>query len=118
MFGMHAARWDLETLSYPERDRVVVTGDGNFPAQDKGFGVEAVAVIGRDQVRLQAAVHDPEAVATQVRYESRRSSVILASAAPAELIRERELTQWVIGTAFAGTDFAAAPAHWKARYRS
>ena len=49
MLGMHAARRDLETLSRPESYRVVVTGDGNFAAQDKRFGVEVMAMIGGDQ---------------------------------------------------------------------
>src|SRR5580698_5801171 len=51
MLGMHAARQDLETLSRPESYRVIVTGDGNFAAQDQRFGVEVMAMIGRDQVR-------------------------------------------------------------------
>jgi hypothetical protein len=67
MLGMHAARRDLETLSRPESNRVVVTGDGNFAAQDKRFGVEVMAMIGR--VRLHAAVHNPIAVTTQFRFE-------------------------------------------------
>ena len=46
MFGMHTARRDLETLSRLESYRVVVTGDGNFAAQDKRFGVEVLAMIG------------------------------------------------------------------------
>jgi len=69
MLGMHAARRDLETLSRPEGYRAVVTGYGNFAAQDKRFGVEVMAMIGRDQVRLHAAVHNPIAVTTQVRFE-------------------------------------------------
>ena len=48
---------------------VVVTGDGNFAAQDKRFGIEVMAMIGRDQVRLHAAVHNPIAVTTQFRFE-------------------------------------------------
>ena len=69
MLGMHAARRNLEALSCPERYRVVVTGDGNFTAEDKRFGVEVMAMIGRDQVRLHAAVHNPIAVTTQFRFE-------------------------------------------------
>ena len=63
---MHTARRDLETLSCAEGDRVVVTGDGDFAAQDKRLGVEVVAMIGRNQVRLYAAVHNPIAVTPQL----------------------------------------------------
>jgi len=39
------ARRDLETLPGAKSDRAVVTGDGDFAAQDKRFGVEVMAMI-------------------------------------------------------------------------
>src|SRR3954451_23945741 len=69
MFSMHAARRDLEALSGAEGDRGVVTGDGDFAAQDQRFGVEVMAMIGGNQVRLHAAVHDPIALTTQFRFK-------------------------------------------------
>ena len=75
MFGMHAAGGHLETLSGTEGNRVVVPRDSDFATQDQRLGVEVMAVIGRDQVRLHAAVHNPIAVATQVCIDSAVSIV-------------------------------------------
>ena len=69
MLSMHAARMDLETLPSPKGDRAVVTGDGDFAAQNKRFGVEVVAMIGRNQVRLHATVHNAVAGAPKVCFE-------------------------------------------------
>jgi hypothetical protein len=69
MFSMHAARCNLETLSLTEGDRGVVAGDGDFAAQHKRFGVELMAMIGRNQVRFQAAVHNAIAIAPKACFE-------------------------------------------------
>ena len=69
MLGMHAARRHLETFPGTKRDSGVVAGDGDFATEDQCLGVEVMAVIGRRQVRLQAGVHEPIAVATQLRLE-------------------------------------------------
>jgi hypothetical protein len=67
---MHAARRHLETLSGAEGYRVVVLRDGNFPAEDKRFGVEVMAMIGSNQVRLHCCSqpdshHDAAPLRTQ-----------------------------------------------------
>jgi hypothetical protein len=66
---MHTSRRDLETLTRSEGGGGVVTGDGDFAAQDEPLGVEVMAMIGRNQVRLQAAVYDAVALAPEVCFE-------------------------------------------------
>jgi len=66
---VHAAGGDFAIVASSEQCGLVVAGDGDLAAQDQDPGVEVVAVIRRNLVRLPAAIHDTESVGTQVRRE-------------------------------------------------
>jgi hypothetical protein len=66
---MHAARRDLKALSRAKGDRVIVASDGDIATQDKRLGIEVMAMIGCNKVRLYAAVRDTIALAAQFRFK-------------------------------------------------
>jgi hypothetical protein len=69
MFRMHADRRHLKTLSCPKGHRGVVTGNGDFATEHKRLSIEVMAMIGRDQVRLYAAVRYPIPITTELGFE-------------------------------------------------